>query len=145
MVTKKKLVPWSVVFESINDWFRHAILRNGAKSYKKRLEEGKMTDFVVNRLAKTRIKRLSWCLNLRGPGGRKSIALEWLLALYYRTAIPSSKRRWNPPRSTLFMRSWMDSKGRRRHDRDFTCLGTLSASSSSKSWILKSSQAVLTD
>ena len=43
-----------VVFESdtMTDFDITPSFRNGAKSYKKRLEEGKMIDFVVNRLAK---------------------------------------------------------------------------------------------
>lgn len=43
-----------VVFESdvMVDFDITPSFRNGAKSYKKRLEEGKMIDFVVNRLAK---------------------------------------------------------------------------------------------
>lgn len=39
--------------------------RNGAKSYKKRLEEGRMMEFVVERLAKIpESKRPSWCFRL---------------------------------------------------------------------------------
>lgn len=53
-----------VVFESdtMEDFDITPSFRNGAKSYKKRLEEGKMIEFVVARLAKIpESKKRLWC------------------------------------------------------------------------------------
>ncbi len=83
--------------------------RNGAKSYKKRLEEGKMIDFVVNRLAKI-------------PESKKAVMvfptyedydavtdspwndyLPCIVSIQYRVAKRNGKTYLD---LTLFMRSW---------------------------------------
>lgn len=102
-----------VVFESdeMVDFDITPSFRNGAKSYKKRLEEGKIIDFVVNRLAKI-------------PESKKAIMvfptyedyeavtnspwndyLPCIIALQFRVAQDDKHR---PPKLnlTLFMRSW---------------------------------------
>lgn len=102
-----------VVFESdeMVDFDITPSFRNGAKSYKKRLEEGKIIDFVVNRLAKI-------------PESKKAIMvfptyedydavtnspwndyLPCIVALQFRIAQDDKHQ---PPRLnlTLFMRSW---------------------------------------
>jgi thymidylate synthase len=100
-----------VVFEvdTMVDFDITPSFRNGSKSYKKRLEEGKMIDFVVNRLAKI-------------PESKKAIMvfptyedydavtnspwndyLPCIVALQFRIAKHSGTNYLN---LTLFMRSW---------------------------------------
>lgn len=100
-----------VVFNSdtMTDFDITPSFRNGAKSYKKRLEEGKMIDFVVNRLAKI-------------PESKKAIMvfptyedyeavtnspwndyLPCIVALQFRIAKRCGKHYLD---LTLFMRSW---------------------------------------
>lgn len=83
--------------------------RNGAKSYKKRLEEGKMIDFVVNRLAKIPESKKAVMVFPTYEDYEAVTNSPWndylpcIVALQFRVA----KRRGNVYLDlTLFMRSW---------------------------------------
>lgn len=100
-----------VVFESdeMVDFDITPSFRNGAKSYKKRLEEGKMIDFVVNRLAKIPESKKAVMVFPTYEDYEAVTSSPWndylpcIVALQFRVARTKGENRLN---LTLFMRSW---------------------------------------
>ncbi|MEO6760903.1 MAG: thymidylate synthase [Candidatus Saccharimonadales bacterium] len=100
-----------VVFESdiMVDFDITPSFRNGAKSYKKRLEEGKMIDFVVNRLAKIPESKKAVMVFPTYEDYEAVTNSPWndylpcITALQFRVAKRLGK---NYLDLTLFMRSW---------------------------------------
>lgn len=101
----------SVVFESdtMIDFDITPSFRNGAKSYKKRLEEGQMIDFVVNRLAKIPESKKAVMVFPTYEDYEAVTNSPWndylpcITALQFRVA---KRRGENYLDLTLFMRSW---------------------------------------
>jgi|GEM_PF-824497 thymidylate synthase len=100
-----------VVFESdeMKDFDITPSFRNGAKSYKKRLEEGGMIDFVVNRLGKIPESKKAVMVFPTYEDYEAVISSPWndylpcIVALQHRVAKRQGK---NYLDLTLFMRSW---------------------------------------
>ena len=100
-----------VVFESdtMVDFDITPSFRNGAKSYKKRLEEGKMVDFVVNRLAKIPESKKAVMVFPTYEDYEAVTNSPWndylpcITALQFRVAKRQGKTYLD---LTLFMRSW---------------------------------------
>lgn len=100
-----------VVFESdtMTDFDITPSFRNGAKSYKKRLEEGKMVDFVVNRLAKIPESKKAVMVFPTYEDYEAVTNSPWndylpcITALQFRVAKRQGKTYLD---LTLFMRSW---------------------------------------
>lgn len=100
-----------VVFESdtMVDFDITPSFRNGAKSYKKRLEEGKMIDFVVNRLAKIPESKKAVMVFPTYEDYEAVTNSPWndylpcITALQFRVAKRQGKTYLD---LTLFMRSW---------------------------------------
>ena len=101
-----------VVFESdkMIDFDITPSFRNGAKSYKKRLEEGEMIDFVINRLAKIPESKKAVMVFPTYEDYEAVINSPWndylpcIVALQFRIAMDVDKKA--TLNLTLFMRSW---------------------------------------
>jgi hypothetical protein len=87
-----------VVFESdtVEDFDITPSFRNGAKSYKKRLEEGHMVEFVVERLAKIpESKKRLWCFQLTKTTKLFCLVLGMIIFLaftHYNSALTRAKK-----------------------------------------------------
>jgi thymidylate synthase len=100
-----------VVFESdtLEDFYMTPSFRNGAKSYKKRIEEGKMVDFVVARLSKIPESKKAVMVFPTYEDYKAVLSSPWndylpcITALQFRINERSNIKYLD---LTLFMRSW---------------------------------------